>query len=250
MPGLLHKLHKFWEHHHHHHENAVHGSQGENTSSHLKSADSDVQDMHTRPQKSLRDWEEEVLRHNHVEYYSITPGSFTPGSDEEHHFKLVEEAFFNMVSNNHKNHYRIDEVQYVVNPKLVNEFKEKHNEVGGEVILGFHGTREASIKSICKFNFHLSKCKSYTPMGSAIWFSTDPLQALLYVPTDKHCKKLVVGKILLGDSYRGMCRHACDECMHGTHSSGMYDTVIDGHVVMVMDQSLILPCYVVTISEL
>jgi len=246
MPGFLHVLHRFWDNHHHHghhsdslhHAHLTHSFPQSSEGLHFKHTD----------KLSLSVWEETARKDQKTKLFPIIPGQFTPGSMEDHHFQLVQQAVLRTIPHKAGN-LRIDEVQYVVNPHIEQEFNAKAQEVGGQVLFGFHGTREANIKNICKENFRLSRCKSVTPLGEAVWFSMDPLQSLLYVPDEKLSKKLILAKIITGDSFKGLCHHACDECIHGQKGT-VYDTVIDGNVIIVMESALILPCYVVSISEI
>jgi len=86
-------------------------------------------------------------------------------------------------------------------------------------------------------------------MGSAVWLSTDPLQSLLYNPSEKHTKKLLMAKVIPGNSYQGICKHACDQLEHEPERK-VYDTVVDGHVIIAYDTTLILPCYILTVTEI
>ena len=131
---------------------------------------------------------------------------------------------------------QVQEIQYIVNPLIEKEFETMMNEAGGQVLFGFHGTRESNIKHICKENFRLSRyaiislffslilncfvrCKSLTQFGEAIWFSMDPLQALMYVPDDKKTKKLILAKIITGCSYKGTTPPLLTFLFHSTHHS-------------------------------
>jgi hypothetical protein len=258
--------HRLWEHHGHHHhhnrcspvmpqcppscyENAVEASR-RITHKTTTNVNTDEGGNNKCYQQPLHEWEEQVMRNGtKVGFYTFNSPPCDPL--EQEHLRLIETAFKQHISDKDRSCYHITSVQYLLNPRLMREFDERRKEAGGDMIMAFHGTREANIKSIARDNFKIDRCKSATPLGRAVWFSTDPLQALLYVPPDKHStsKKLVVAKILTGDSYKGICTHACDECIHGSHTHKMYDTVIDGHVVMVMEQGLILPCYVITVEE-
>lgn len=247
MPGVIHALHRLWDHHHTHH--------GDEHDRYWHPHPKDrpcVEGVMCKPHNFLQEisnfqeLEEEARMGLKMQLFSIFPGQCVPGPYEKHHSQLVEQVLFKIIPHK-RNSVQIQEIQYIVNPQMERAFDLKVEEVGGQVLYGFHGTREANIKNICRENFSLSRCKSLTQLGGAIWFSMDPLQSLLYVPDEKKSKKLILAKIITGNSFQGMCHHAYDECIRV--QCNMFHTVIDGNVIIVMDDALILPCYIVSVSE-
>jgi len=235
-------LQRLWEHHHLLHDNCercMHSHLGS------VSALSKLQDFH-HDKPPLKEWEQAARIAHKMHTFSISSAQLLDGSLEDQHWQVVEQALFKNIPHK-RGHVSIQEIQYIVNPRIEKEFDLMKEEVGGEILFGFHGTREANIKHICRENFSLSRCKSPTKLGGAIWFSMDPLQALMYVPDEKKSKKLILAKIISGSSYHGMCKHAYDECVQG--HCDKYNTVVDGNVIIALDDALILPCYIVTVSD-
>ena len=70
--------------------------------------------------------------------------------------------------------YKVTKVEYVVQPTLINRFKEARQKIAnvrGEdssyPVLGFHGTREQNIESICETGFRV-------PGENGFEHATDP----------------------------------------------------------------------------
>ena len=186
------------------------------------------------------------------EHYTITPKREISFDDPlEHHFRMAESQF-NRMAQRHK--YKVQSVDYYINPPLLNAFNRKQallqkqykvGSVESKFILGFHGTDPQYFNTIVKNNFDVAKVKRAV-YGLGIYFSEFPDVSINYA---SGANKLLLCKIL-----PGKCFDVPDKIKYNGQP---LETGFDSHRVRKDDQGngwaividkpdQILPCYVIT----
>jgi len=197
--------------------------------------------------------EEEAMRGDAIKYFPLYPKrKFREDSASDVHFRLAESQFYRLLPTGCP--YKVTKVEYVVQPLLIkrfNEARKKIREVRGEEcsypVLGFHGTKEENIESICETGFRVPGEKSFQHAsdpgwyGKGVYFSEYPRYSMNYI---KDSKRLLLCQILPGNVFR--CRYIIQgESLRAGFDSHMSP---DRKEVVIFNSHHILPSYIVHYS--
>eukprot|EP01083_Nonionella_stella_P260567 888275_1 len=191
---------------------------------------------------------------------------FVEDDDGDAHFRRCESQFMRSQHNTMrmrnwngemKLNQTIREVEYVINPRLINKFEKKksalmekykfNDESELKIVLAWHGTKPQHIGSIVENNFDLSRLSASSGntgyFGSGIYFSE-------YASISSgYGKGLLLCKVILGKAYR----MKTTQQQNGRVLEEGYDSHLVvarnnndyGQEIVIFDVDQILPCYVV-----
>eukprot|EP00475_Leptophrys_vorax_P007921 TRINITY_DN15063_c0_g1_i1.p2 TRINITY_DN15063_c0_g1~~TRINITY_DN15063_c0_g1_i1.p2 ORF type:complete len:415 (-),score=96.47 TRINITY_DN15063_c0_g1_i1:32-1276(-) len=157
------------------------------------------------------------------------------------HFKFAESQFLRLFGSNR---FRVNQVDYVVNPDLKFRFLSKQLELKEDgrpstPLLVFHGSGEAEMDHIVRKNFSMDKHKKNEgSYGAGIYFSE---QAVTSLERNNSRGKLLLCKILVGKQFQ------CHRVIRGAKLTSGYDSHLSPckTEAVMFDSDQILPCYVV-----
>ena len=185
--------------------------------------------------------------------YELKPNrSYKQDDPKDREFRVAESQFLRLMSHNGQN-FKIQSVDFYVNPPLVAKFEVMSKKMTmkygtndeANPILAFHGTKQGNIDGIVKTNFDISKLASNTGdkgwYGAGIYFSEFPDVSLGYG------QSLLLCRVLPGKSY-----NVGNKRMDGASLEPGYDSHIvnadsqgRGKELVIFNQNQILPCYVI-----
>ncbi|XP_046334977.2 protein mono-ADP-ribosyltransferase PARP15-like [Haliotis rufescens] len=196
--------------------------------------------------------EKEALEGSEVRYFDLTNSPINGKTPEYNHYREVESQFFSFLSKDNVNRhtFSLTKVEYVVNPTLFKRFRAAQRRMAKKQsgfekpVLGFHGTEESSIKSICNEGFRqpdhpkFEKATDVGWYGNGIYFSKYPRFSMNYM---KRSCKLLLCKVLQGKIFK------CEEMNLGAPKEPGYDSHVDpfGKEIVIYEDDCILPCYIV-----
>lgn len=142
-------------------------------------------------------------------------------------------------------------IEYVANQKLCQRFHATHQQLGPDFrwIVGFHGTSEHNLKSICSNGFYLPGHKSYLQAtgqayGSGAYFGSTPTYCI-WKPSlsDSQCTTLIVCLLLVGRSYGNQ-----DIISAGSTLMNGYDSHCSSNssFYVIFDSTRILPLFLIS----
>ena len=171
------------------------------------------------------------------------------------HFRIAESQFLRLTKERNL-HLSITEVDYFVNPPLLDKFQKKAaefqakygNNIESEFIPAWHGTKQENIENIVKENFRLEKLSAATGdrgwYGAGIYFSEFPDVSLAYG------SQILLCMVLPGKAYDA--KHIDRGRLEGQPCQPDYDShrvEADkegrGEELVIFNPDQILPCYVV-----
>ena len=187
------------------------------------------------------------------QHYHITPKREISLDDPlEHHFRMAESQFNRMG----RRQYKVESVDYYINPPLLEKFNQMQASMESKYgkqtteskfILGFHGTKVDNIEAIVKENFDVSKADTCL-YGVGIYFSEFPHVSIGYA---RGANKLLLCKILPGRSFDVSVSCNMQPLQAGYDSHRVQkDDKDNGWAIVIANPDQILPCYVLSFSEL
>ncbi|XP_048239688.1 uncharacterized protein LOC124111846 [Haliotis rufescens] len=195
--------------------------------------------------------ERKALGGSEVKYFELKPEPRCSMTPEDYHYRLVESQFYRYLSKDTVNRhiFQLTKVEYVVNPKQVKQFRSAQEKMFqkdasyGVPVLGFHGTSEENIKSICEEGFRqpdhpfFEETTDVGWYGNGIYFSEYPRFAMNYM---QKTSKLLMCKVLKGKTL------ACKKLKLGAAKEPGYDCHVDpyGREIVIFEEDCILPCYI------
>ncbi|XP_071114137.1 protein mono-ADP-ribosyltransferase PARP15-like isoform X20 [Haliotis cracherodii] len=196
--------------------------------------------------------EKAALAGTKVKYFELTNNPILRNTPEYSHYSVVESQFFSFLSKDSVNRhtFKLTKVEYVVNPALVKKFRAAQRRMANKQtgfenpLLGFHGTAEDNIRSICREGFRLPDHPYFEEVtdvgwyGNGIYFSRYPRFSMNYM--QKTCK-LLLCKVLQGKIFK------CENLKLGAPKEPGYDSHVDpfGKEIVIYEDDCILPCYIV-----
>mmetsp|Transcript_1985 Transcript_1985/g.2820 ORF Transcript_1985/g.2820 Transcript_1985/m.2820 type:complete len:947 (-) Transcript_1985:117-2957(-) len=139
----------------------------------------------------------------------------------QYHFRLAESQFFRMMGKQ-ANNYKVQQVEYIVNPKLIKEYNSYKSQLISKGIIGvkkpveerlsFHGTRQDVLELIVKGGFKIGgqdvAIASGAAYGQGVYTSEEPTFALHYIKTSGcnsllFCKTLICPSTTIVPNYNG-----------------------------------------------
>ncbi|XP_048239340.1 protein mono-ADP-ribosyltransferase PARP15-like isoform X6 [Haliotis rufescens] len=196
--------------------------------------------------------EKAALEGTTVKYFELTNNPILRNTPEYSHYSVVESQFFSFLSKDSVNRhtFKLTKVEYVVNPALVKQFRAAQRRMANKQtgfenpLLGFHGTAEDNIKSICREGFrqpdhpYFEEVTDVGWYGNGIYFSKYPRFSMNYM--QKTCK-LLLCKVLQGKIFK------CENLKLGAPKEPGYDSHVDpfGKEIVIYEDDCILPCYIV-----
>jgi hypothetical protein len=129
-----------------------------------------------RNTKFYCDGEVEALQNQKFKRYKLLPSSVFDCDAEQIHYRFVESTFHRLMMNGGggQYHYKVSEVDYIVNPELMKKFNQRKIDLANQhgfliesmkPLLLFHGTSEENMEKIVQTGFLLEKIGSATDMG-------------------------------------------------------------------------------------
>ena len=187
------------------------------------------------------------------QHYHITPKREISLDDPlEHHFRMAESQFNRMG----RRQYKVESVDYYINPPVLEKFNQMQASMESKYgkqtteskfILGFHGTKVDNIEAIVKENFDVSKADTCL-YGVGIYFSEFPHVSIGYA---RGANKLLLCKILPGRSFDVSVSCNMQPLQAGYDSHRVQkDDKDNGWAIVIANPDQILPCYVLSFSEL
>jgi hypothetical protein len=202
--------------------------------------------------------EEMAMRAGKMQRHTFRPRREVTGTEDEIHFRNAEAQFMRQQGG-----HTVQQVEYIVNPPLVEAFRAKQREFiqrDGEAsvhtILCFHGTtNEANIENILTNNFDIGRLAANTgnrgAYGAGIYFSELANVSAAYAARGQ-VTKLLLCKLLTGREFKiggsNPSPGSAGRNMLGAPLEPGYDShvVNDGQEIVIYDAAQILPCYVVS----
>ncbi|XP_067675258.1 uncharacterized protein [Haliotis asinina] len=195
--------------------------------------------------------EKKALGGNEVKHFELRPEPPFSMTPDNYHFRLVESQFYRYLMKDSVNRhiFQLTKVEYVVNPVQVKRFRAAKDRMSskdasyGLPVLGFHGTSEENIQSICKEGFrqpdhpYFDETTDVGWYGNGIYFSEYPRFAMNYM---QRTSKLLMCQVLKGKSFQ------CEKLKLGEAKEPGYDCHVDpyGKEIVIFEEDCILPCYV------
>ncbi|XP_071113095.1 uncharacterized protein [Haliotis cracherodii] len=196
--------------------------------------------------------EKEALEGSEVKYFDLTNSPINGKTPEYNHYREVESQFFSFLSKDNVNRhtFSLTKVEYVVNPILFKRFRAAQRQMAKKQsgfekpVLGFHGTEEDSIISICNEGFRQPDHPDFEEVtdvgwyGNGIYFSKYPRFSMNYM---KRSCKLLLCKVLQGKIFK------CEKMKLGAPKEPGYDSHVDpfNKEIVIYEKDCILPCYIV-----
>ncbi|KAL8622378.1 hypothetical protein ACOMHN_041706 [Nucella lapillus] len=203
----------------------------------------------------LVDGEKEAVEGKDTVYFTLVPErQYREGSAAQIHYRLAESQFYRLLSGPTASGYRVKKVDYVVTPHLVKRFREAQymlkktrGEEWSAPVLGFHGTQESNIESICQNGFKVPGEDGFTHRcdsgyyGAGVYFSEYPAYSMGYISGGQ---KLLLCQVLPGKTYQ------CTKLIMGAKRQDGYDSHMSPNKkeLVIFHSRRILPCYVVYFS--
>eukprot|EP00794_Sanderia_malayensis_P012150 gene12150-13403_t len=199
------------------------------------------------------DGEANAMKENSLVYFPLYPErNYQEDSAAQIHFRLAESQFYRLLPAGSA--YKVTKVEYVVQPCLINQFKKaraKLRDIRGVdaslPVLGFHGTNEKNIESICESGFRVPGEPGFQHAtdpgwyGKGVYFSEYPKYSMNYI---RDSSKLLLCQVLPGKVFR--CKYIIQgDSLRQGHDSHMSP---DGKEVVIFNSHHILPSYIVHYS--
>ncbi|CAG5130807.1 unnamed protein product, partial [Candidula unifasciata] len=196
--------------------------------------------------------EEEALKKSQTTYFRLLPErAYKEGSASQIHFRLAESQFYRLMTGDCAKKTRVTKVEYVVSPHVVKRFREYQKKLkkerGEELsypVLGFHGTNEKNIKSICEQGFKTPGDSGFQQktdagfFGAGVYFSEYPSYSMSYIQGGS---KLMLCQVLPGKVYE------CQSMIVGAALMKGYDSHMSPckKELIIFNSAAILPCYII-----